>query len=107
MGKSAIITSNLEKVGNIMHTKDLIGGKIYKSGRMYYLILLGTDTAFEYWCSIDKDKDNLININTYTISTPNGGWQYVETLSDEQYKQALHNFRKTLKHSSKIEMCRK
>ena len=34
-------------------------------------------------------------------------WKYIETLSDEQYKQALHKFRKQFKHSSEIEMCRK
>lgn len=90
-----------------MFEADFKEGQIYKSGRLYRLILLGTDTPFEYWCSIDKDKDNLINIDCYTISTADGGWQYIETLSDEQYKQALHKFRKQFKHSSEIEMCRK
>lgn len=90
-----------------MFEADFKEGQIYKSGRLYRLLLLRTDNPFEYWCSIGKDKDNLINIDYYTISTADGGWKYIETLSDEQYKQALHKFRKQFKHSSEIEMCRK
>lgn len=73
----------------------ILSGNIYKYGGIYYLILLEKDNTSKrkmYWCSINRNKDDLVNVTDFGLVTPNEEWQYVETLSNVQYAQALNNF---------------
>lgn len=75
----------------------ILSGNIYKYGGIYHLVLLETDTTSNrrkmYWCSINRNKDDLVNVTDFGFVTPNEEWHYVETLSNAQYAQALTNFR--------------
>ena len=73
----------------------ILSGNIYKYGGIYHLVLLETDTTSNrrkmYWCSINRNKDDLVNVTDFCFVTPNEEWHYVETLSNAQYAQALKN----------------
>lgn len=74
-------------------------GKIYDFGGIYHLVLLEKDDTKDrrmYWCSLDNQRDieSLVEASNYCLVTPNKNWRYVGTISNEQYAQAVANFKK-------------
>jgi len=78
--------------------KDVSVGKIYDFGGIHHLLLLEKDDTKDrrmYWCSLDNqgDIENLVDASNYCLVTPNKNWRYVGTISNEQYAQAVANFK--------------
>lgn len=76
--------------------ENILAGNVYNYGNVFHLVLLSEDTTSKrkmYWCSMNRNKDDLVKVTDFCFVTPNEEWQYVETISNEQYTQALSNFR--------------
>jgi len=78
--------------------KKISTGKVYEYNGVYVLVLIETDTPYKprmYWCALDwtQNIDNLVNVYNCLMITPHKEWRYIETLSNEEYAQALANFR--------------
>ena len=73
-------------------------GKVYEYKGVYHLVLMETDTPCKprrYWCALDwtQNVDNLVYAYNCFPLVPHKEWRYIETLSNEEYAQALANFR--------------
>ena len=74
-----------------------IGG-IYNFGEVYHLVLFEREASDRKMveCSVGKDIDGLLDVTNYGIETPNENWEFVKRITDEEYKQALNNFKNNI-----------